>query len=94
MKPSPVATRMGKARRVTSSGDEGGVGAAAPAIHPRGGALLVGFRVIPSAARTEVRGVYGDRLKVAVNAPPEGGKSERPAYPGAGRLVGVAYRRR
>jgi uncharacterized protein (TIGR00251 family) len=66
---------MGKARRVTSSGDEGGVGAAAPAIHPRGGALLVGFRVIPSAARTEVRGVYGDRLKVAVNAPPEGGKA-------------------
>jgi uncharacterized protein len=31
--------------------------------------------VIPSAARTEVRGVYGDRLKVAVNAPPEGGKA-------------------
>lgn len=30
---------------------------------------------MPSAARTEVRGVYGDRLKVAVNAPPEGGKA-------------------
>lgn len=35
----------------------------------------MGVRVIPSAARTEVRGVYGDRLKVAVNAPPEGGKA-------------------
>jgi len=30
---------------------------------------------MPSAARTEVRGLYGDRMKVAVNAPPEGGKA-------------------
>jgi uncharacterized protein (TIGR00251 family) len=35
----------------------------------------MGVRVIPSAVRSEVRGVYGDRLKVAVNAPPEGGKA-------------------
>ena len=35
----------------------------------------MGVRVLPSAARTEVRGVYGDRLKVAVNAPPEAGKA-------------------
>jgi uncharacterized protein len=35
----------------------------------------VGVRVIPGAARTEIRGVYGDRLKVAVNAAPEGGKA-------------------
>ena len=37
--------------------------------------MLVGVRVMPGAARTEIRGVYGDRLKVAVNAPPEGGKA-------------------
>jgi uncharacterized protein len=30
---------------------------------------------MPSAARTELRGLYGDRLKVAVNAPPEAGKA-------------------
>jgi uncharacterized protein YggU (UPF0235/DUF167 family) len=30
---------------------------------------------MPSAARTEIRGAYGDRLKVAVNAPPEAGKA-------------------
>ncbi len=30
---------------------------------------------MPSAARTEMRGVYGDRLKVAVSAAPEGGKA-------------------
>ncbi len=30
---------------------------------------------MPSASRTEIRGLYGDRLKVAVNAPPEAGKA-------------------
>jgi uncharacterized protein (TIGR00251 family) len=60
---------------VTLSGDEEGVSPEAPAIQSRGGALLVGVRVMPSAARTEIRGVYGDRLKVAVNAPPEAGRA-------------------
>ena len=60
---------------MTSSGEDESVGSATLAIRPRGGALLVGVRVIPSAARTEMRGVYGDRLKVAVSAPPEGGKA-------------------
>ena len=71
---SSMEARAGKARRVTSSGDRG-LGPGAVGIHLRDGALLVGVRVIPSAARTEVRGVYGDRLKVAVNAPPEAGKA-------------------
>lgn len=31
----------------------------------------MGVRVSPSAPRTALRGMYGDRLKVAVNAPPE-----------------------
>ena len=66
--------RTEKASHVISSGD-GGVSPGSVAVHPRDGALLVGVRVIPSAARTEVRGVYGDRLKVAVNAPPEAGKA-------------------
>jgi len=51
------------------------VGLAAPAIHRRGAVLLVGVRAVPSASKTEVRGLYGDRLKVAVSAPPEGGKA-------------------
>jgi hypothetical protein len=60
---------------VTSSGDEEGVSPETLAIQARDGALLVGVRVMPSAARTEIRGVYGSRLKVAVNAPPEAGKA-------------------
>lgn len=60
---------------MTSSGDEAPVTSETPAIEARGDALLVGVRVIPSASRTEIRGVYGDRLKVAVNAPPEAGKA-------------------
>jgi uncharacterized protein len=71
---SSIPTRVARAKHVISSGD-GSVSPGAVAIHARGGALLVGVRVMPSAARTEVRGVYGDRLKVAVNAPPEGGKA-------------------
>jgi uncharacterized protein (TIGR00251 family) len=71
---SSSPTRAEKANRVTSSGS-GGVSPGAVAIRERGGALLVGVRVMPSAACTEIRGVYGDRLKVAVNAPPEAGKA-------------------
>ena len=81
---SSIPIRGGRARRVTSSGDRevagpaharGGTQAQAVTIQARGESLLVGVRVIPSASRTEIRGIYGDRLKVAVSAPPEGGKA-------------------
>lgn len=35
------------------------------------------MRVSPSAPRTAVRGVYGDRLKVSVSAPPEDGRANQ-----------------
>lgn len=73
--PRRTARSAARANHVTSSGDGRGLSAEAPAIRARGGLLLIGVRVMPSAARTEVRGVYGDRLKVAVNAPPEAGKA-------------------
>jgi uncharacterized protein YggU (UPF0235/DUF167 family) len=37
----------------------------------------VGVRVSPSAPRIELRGVYGDRLKLAVSAPPEDNRANR-----------------
>ncbi len=33
--------------------------------------LLVGFRVSPGSVKTAFRGLYGERLKVSVSAPPE-----------------------
>jgi len=41
------------------------------AVTPSRGGFLVGFRVSPAARRTRVQGVYGDRIKVQVSAPPE-----------------------
>lgn len=35
------------------------------------------MKVVPGAARSEVAGVLGDRLKVRVAAPAEGGKANR-----------------
>lgn len=37
----------------------------------------MGVRVSPSAPRTAVRGVYGDRLKVSVSAPPEDNRANQ-----------------
>jgi uncharacterized protein (TIGR00251 family) len=39
--------------------------------------LHLGIRVIPSAPRTMLLGVYGDRLRVAVHAPPEDNRANR-----------------
>ena len=40
-----------------------------------GDGTRVRVKVVPGASRTKVVGVLGDRLKVAVAAPPEGGKA-------------------
>ncbi|MEA2009221.1 MAG: DUF167 family protein [Actinomycetota bacterium] len=43
--------------------------------HPDG--VIVRVRVVPGASRTEVKGRYGDVIKVRVSAPPEGGRANR-----------------
>lgn len=42
-----------------------------------GDALLLGVRAAPSAPRTAVRGLYGDRLKVSLAAPPEDNRANQ-----------------
>jgi uncharacterized protein YggU (UPF0235/DUF167 family) len=37
----------------------------------------VGVRASPSAARTALRGLYGDKLKVSLTAPPEDNRANR-----------------
>ena len=37
----------------------------------------MGVRVSPSSRRTVLRGVYGDRLKVSVSAPPEDNRANQ-----------------
>ena len=39
------------------------------------GGLVFGLRVSAGAGRNRVKGLYGDRLKVSVTAPPERGKA-------------------
>lgn len=41
------------------------------------GSLLLAVKVVPGASRQRVVGLHGDRLKLAVTAPPEAGKANR-----------------
>lgn len=41
------------------------------------GGIELAIKVVPGASRSEVAGVLGDRLKVRVAAPAEGGKANR-----------------
>lgn len=44
-------------------------------VYERDGQALIGVRVSPSARKTSLKGAYGDRIKVAVSAPPVDGRA-------------------
>lgn len=41
------------------------------------GRTLISVKAVPGASRDEVAGPLGDRLKVRISAPPEGGKANK-----------------
>jgi uncharacterized protein (TIGR00251 family) len=41
------------------------------------GSVLIRVKAVPGASRDQIAGVLGDRLKVKVAAPPEGGKANK-----------------
>jgi uncharacterized protein (TIGR00251 family) len=47
------------------------------ALHKLDDAVELGVRVAPGARRSQLVGIYGDRLKVAVKAPPDRGRANK-----------------
>lgn len=44
-------------------------------ITPRDGGITIAVRVVPGASRTKLAGLHAGALRIAVAAPPEGGKA-------------------
>lgn len=53
------------------------------------GSILIRVKAVPGASRDQVVGVLGDRLKVKVAAPPEGGAANRAICEMLARDAGV-----
>jgi len=61
-------------------------------IHARADGAAIELRVIPGARRTRIVGMHDGRLKVQVQAPPEGGRANRALCELLARTFGLARR--
>ena len=61
-------------------------------IAPDGDDVLIRVKAVPGASRDEIAGTVGDRLKVRVSAPPEGGRANRAICAVIARALGVKPR--
>lgn len=59
---------------------------------PGGGGCVLRVKVVPGSSRSRVAGMLGDRLKVSVSAPPEGGKANAAVCALVAEALGVAVR--
>jgi uncharacterized protein (TIGR00251 family) len=62
---------------------------AAVEIIPRADGIELTVKVVPGASRTKVAGVWGNALKLAVAAPPEGGKANAAVTELLAKTLGV-----
>jgi len=53
------------------------------------GRTLVPIKAVPGASQDQISGVLGNRLKVRVSAPPEGGKANKAICALLARVLGV-----
>ena len=67
-----------------------GAGPIRPA--PDGTGVWILLKVVPGASRTELVGLHGDRYRLRVAAPPEGGKANRGVVSFLAERLGVARR--
>ncbi len=51
--------------------------------------MLIRVKAVPGASRQEIVGPLGNRLKVRVNAPPEGGRANKAVCVLIARALGV-----
>jgi len=58
----------------------------------RGGDLEIRVKAVPGAKRDEIAGVLGDRLKIRVSQPPEGGRANEAIRSLLAERVGVDIR--
>lgn len=54
--------------------------------------VAVDVKVVPGASRTQIAGLMGQRLKIRVSAPPEGGKANRAVCELLAEVFGVPPR--
>ncbi len=64
----------------------------AAAVGSCGEGVLLRVKVVPGASRSRVVGMLGDRLKVAVAAPPEGGKANKAVCKLIAEVLGLPVR--
>jgi len=62
-------------------------------IESRGNAVLVAVKVVPGSSRDRFVGEWNGRAKIAVAAPPEGGKANKAVETLLAKLTGARRRR-